>query len=79
MQLINKTCLEIFCILFMKLHITGCNGTHQVSTTIKMGLYICMRVIDEENSMHQSPVCSNISCNMLYITTKMYFQTVVWT
>ena len=63
----------------MKLHVSGSNGTHQVSTTIKNGLYICMRVIDEENSMHQSPVCSNISCNMLYITTKMYFQTVVWT
>jgi len=27
----------------MKLHVSGSNGTHQVSTTIKKDLYICMR------------------------------------
>jgi len=27
----------------MKLHVSACNEHHQVSTTIKKGLYICMR------------------------------------
>jgi len=27
----------------MKLHVSVCNGYHQVSTTIKKSLYICVR------------------------------------
>jgi len=27
----------------MKLHVSGYNGHHQVSTTIKKSLYICVR------------------------------------
>jgi len=26
----------------MKLHVSACNGHHQVSTTIKKSLYICV-------------------------------------
>ena len=38
----NTTYLEICCILIMKLHVSACNGHHQVSITIKKSLHICV-------------------------------------
>ena len=51
-QSVNTTCLERCYILIMELHVSACNGHHQVSTTIKKslyGVYLCEGVLMERS------------------------------
>jgi len=44
----------------MKLHVSACNGHHQVSTTIKKGLYIFLIVVETWWWQLQAETCSFI-------------------
>jgi len=63
----------------VKLHVSACNGHHQVSTPIKKSLYICVRACWWRDLYASIP--SLFYCLVqiaIYNQHKKYFQNVVW-